>query len=226
MTDIIDAIRLKQQGRKPAGGTLPEHKPEMLYIGCVDARLDPVQDIGIPQGKALIYRNIAALVRPSADPGGDKVDEGMVTAGEIPESVSIGAVLEFFINHIPANGKKKHIVVSGHTDCGGIRACLEKDTISGERYLPRYLTALAAARERVLQDGRLRDTEQQRRALEEAAVRESLENLMSYPAVRTAVAEGRLELHGWVINTATQQILELDRDKDCFTLIGGTGRGR
>ncbi len=207
---IIDRIRDKQK-HKPAQLELepPRHRPEMLYIGCIDARLDPVADIGIPQGKALIYRNIAALVRPSAGSAGVGEEATASAAGEIPESVSMGAALEFFINHIPAESKKKHIVVSGHTHCGGIQACLH-ESARHDHYLPRYLSALKEEREKVLKDPALFTDEQRHRALEEACVRASIANLMTYDTVRLAVEEGRVELHGWVIDTASKRISEMD----------------
>lgn len=207
---IIDRIKAKQCTQPVLDLNPPRHRPEMLYIGCIDARLDPVADIGIPQGKALIYRNVAALVRPAQGQGGGLDGAAAIASGEIPESVSIGAALEFFLEHIevPPSGVK-HIVVSGHTDCGGIRACVRG--VAGD-YLPRYLTALKDVRERVLADKALVTDDQKCDALEEAAVRQSIDNLKSYETVKKALAAGKVELHGWVINTATQQILGMDED--------------
>jgi carbonic anhydrase len=210
MTSIIDRIKAKQSNQPVLDLHPPRHRPEMLYIGCIDARLDPVADIGIPQGKALIYRNIAALVRPAQGHGGSIDGEAAVASGEIPESVSIGAALEFFLVHIemPPSGVK-HIVVSGHTDCGGIRACVQG--VPGD-YLPRYLTALSAVREHVLANPAHTTEAQRCDAMEEAAVRQSIENLKSYDVVRKALETGKVELHGWIINTATQRILEMDAE--------------
>lgn len=215
MTDLLDNIRERQ--RRLAGGEFnteapPPHRPEMLYIGCIDARLDPIDDIGIPKGKALIFRNIAALVReaPEANMGASLDGEAMVSNGEIAENVSVGAALEFFIEHIPSpQGRMKHIVVSGHTDCGGIRACLH-DGCSHDSYLTRYLRALSEAREQVQQDTRYATEDEKLRALEEACVRRSIENLKTYAVVQHALEAGSLQLHGWVIDTATRCIAEMD----------------
>lgn len=195
----------------PVQPNLAEHRPEMLYIGCIDARLDPINDIGIPKGKALIFRNIAALVRRAAGSeacGGD-VD---VSGGEIPESTSMGAALEFFINHLPApEDGVKHIVVSGHTLCGGIRACLHNATKPEDKYLPTYLSALKDVRSEVLAKHAGHSAEEQAHALEQGSVRMSIENLMTYEPVRQAVEAGKLQLHGWIIDTQTQKIFEMDK---------------
>lgn len=228
MKDIITGIRDQQMKRRVPSAELAVHKPEMLYIGCVDARLDPIEDIGIPKGKALIYRNIAALVRPSAQNREQSVNAAdALSSGEIPESVSVGAALEFFLNHIeiPASGKK-HIVVSGHTDCGGIRACLE-GVGEHDHYLPQYLSALSDVRESVLANKDLVTLAERRQALEEASVRQSIENLMSYDVVRQAVEAGEVELHGWVLNTANCQIKEMGEDGKFRLLVGvESQRGR
>ena len=223
--DIIEDIRARQRSLPPAPRARePElHRPEMLYIGCIDARLDPIVDIGIPKGKALIYRNIAALVRPESGKAADMADimDGVrsLGGGEIPESISIGAALEFFILHIPhAPGMMRHIVVSGHTDCGGIRACLNRTGEEDGRYLPRYLAVLEDVREHVA--GQAGMTENQRLlTLEEAAVRQSVANLMSYEVVREAVEADTLQLHGWVIDTATQRITGLSRETGAFEAL-------
>jgi carbonic anhydrase len=196
--DVLDIIRARQASQPvPEGAILPEHKPEMLLIGCVDARLDVREDVGIPQGRALIHRNIAALVRSNPDPADN-------------EGSSVAASLEFAINVM----KVKHIVVMGHTDCGGIRACLIGDHDESTENIRKYLTPLEATREDVIAHGG--NIEAQARAMEEAAVRQSVKNLMSYPVVTKALKEGRIDVHGWVINTACKQISEMDLDSGKF----------
>lgn len=212
---IIDTIRRRQAlALLPARNTPPKHQPEMLYIGCVDARLDPIDDIGIEKGKALIFRNIAALVLKDDQPGTARIDRDSVLAtGEIPQNVSVGAVLEFFLNHIPAEpGKTKHIVISGHTDCGGLKACQHGTGDAPDHHLPLYLENLKGVRQKVMAEAKDKgwDNEQILHELEKESVRQSVANLMTYPVVRHAVEEGRLEIHGWVLDTATQRITEMN----------------
>lgn len=160
-----------------------KHQPEVLLIGCVDARLDIVADLGIPRGKALIYRNIAALVH-----GNHATGEG--------DNISVLAALEFAINVM----KVMHVVVMGHTDCGGIRASL---TASADEHkaIKHYLSPLDAVRTATIQQGG--GLEDQARAMEKAAVKQSIENLKGYYVVRDALANKQIQLHGWVIDTGT-----------------------
>jgi carbonic anhydrase len=187
-SEPIRRIRaLQNQITLPDDTPPPEHRPVMLLMGCIDARLN-IKDIGLKDGEALIHRNIAALV------AGTKGEHD-------PEHVSEAAVLEFAIDVM----KVKEIVVMGHTDCGGINACLHG---TAKEHIRQYLSPLNESRDEVKQRGG--DITKQARAMEEAAVRQSVTNLMSYDVVKRAVSEGRLKLHGWVINTGTGRISEMD----------------
>ncbi len=202
---IMDKIRLRQElGVWPSAATPPEHRPEILYIGCVDARLDPIDDIGIDKGKALIFRNIGALVRRN---------ESATSADSVPPSASIGAVLEFFLNHIPAApAQVKHIIISGHTDCGGLQACQHNACGEHDHYLPLYLDSLKSVRAKVMAEAKIKGWNDADilHALEKESVRQSVANLLTYPVVQRALDDGLLEIHGWVIDTATQRIAEMN----------------
>ena len=176
-----------------------EHQPEMLLIGCVDARLDPKSDIGIPRGNALIYRNIAALVAGKDGGEGDRL--------------SVAAALEFAINSMHV----QKIVVMGHTHCGGIRTFLQGDH-EDTHHIYDYLKPLEKVRVAAVEKGE--SEEQQARDMEKAAVSFSLENLMTYEAVRVAVAAGRLQLLGWVIDTGNKLIWERDPESGVFRAMG------
>lgn len=191
--DILDYIRKKQEERAGNEKILPPHEPEMLLIGCVDARLDIIDDIGIPKGKALVMRNIAALVAGAHEESAERPIEA--------------ATLEFAVTVM----KVKHIAVMGHTDCGGIRAQLNGTDIP---QIKRYLDPLETVHQHVQERGG--SLKKQAREMEQAAVRLSLKNLRTYESVKQAERAKRLELHGWVIDTATQQLFELDEQSGTF----------
>lgn len=211
MSTILNNIRSLQtqlfarlgfsDGKRPVMGSdmAPAHNPEMLLIGCVDARLDPHSDIGIERGKVLIYRNIAALVAGAEGNAGDRL--------------SVAAALEFAVGSM----KVKRIVVMGHTACGGIRAFLEGDS-EDTHYIHDYLMPLEEVRIQAHKKGET--SEQQARSMERAAVRFSLENLMSYESVRKAVETGKLELTGWVLDTGNKLIWEMDPVTKIFKPMG------
>jgi len=180
----------------------PEHKPEMLLIGCVDARLDPRTDIGMPTGSALIYRNIAALVA-----GKD---------GEAGDRLSVAAALEFAVNSMHV----KKIVVMGHTACGGIRAFIE-GSHEEAHYIRDYLKPLEDVRIDAVKKGE--SGQQQARNMEQAAVRFSIENLMTYDVVKSAVEAGTLQIFGWMLDTGNRLIWEMDPETKQFIPLGKPG---
>ncbi len=107
--------------------------------------------------------------------------------------------------------KVKHIAVMGHTDCGGIRAQLEGLDIPQVR---KYLDPLETVHRQVQERGG--SNVKQAREMEQAAVRLSLKNLRTYASVRDAERGGRLTIHGWVIDVATQQLFVLDEKSGTF----------
>lgn len=78
-------------------------KPSILWIGCVDNRVDPVQLTGKENGELLVLRNIANIV--------DNKDS------------SLNAFLSYGINHLNI----KDIILCGHSDCGGIKHYLNNN---------------------------------------------------------------------------------------------------
>jgi carbonic anhydrase len=107
----------------------------------------------------------------------------------------------------------KDIVVMGHTDCGGIRASLDGE--HPHQAIHTYLQSLDDVRSEIIHQGGNSDA--QARAMEESAVCQSLQNLRSYDVVNQALQEGRLRLHGWVIDTATGIIKEMAHATGDFT---------
>jgi carbonic anhydrase len=145
-----------------------------LLIACVDAR-QPIESIGFTMGKTLIGRVIAALVN-DADHAS-------------PEQK---AIIEFALK-----GKGvKRIVVMGHTDCGGIGACLQHAPTLPE--VAKHMEPLEEARRFVVEQGG--DSDVQARRLEQESVRRALKNLRTFDYVREAEAEGRLELEGRILD--------------------------
>ncbi len=145
--------------------------PTILFIGCSDSRLVPYLLTGTGPGELFIVRNVGAFVPPH---DGSTGYHGTAAAIEY-------AVLNLSV---------AHIVVCGHSHCGGIRALYEG--------VPPQATNLAAwlelAREAMLP---VQVTPEALRRTEQRAVVLQLERLMDYPMVRERVIAGALALHGW-----------------------------
>ena len=174
MPNRIWHARLAQEGQRPRA----------MVISCCDSRLDTVQMFGAEPGDLFVVRNIANLV-PPFEP--DHSHHGTSAAVEY-------AVLALGV---------AHIIVVGHSNCGGVAACESLcsgtggDIAGGSGFVSRWMEILRPGWERV----RARAPGQPRHStdLEQEAVRLSLDNLRGFPCVQAGLAEDRLSLHGaWV----------------------------
>jgi carbonic anhydrase len=153
--------------------------PRAMVISCCDSRVHVTSIFGADEGEFFIHRNIANLV-PPYNPDG--------------EYHGTSAAVEYAVTAL----KVSHIVVLGHSNCGGVKGC--HDMCSGNApeleekssFVGRWMDILRPGYERVLSV----DEAQRTRALEKEAVVISLENLLTFPFVKTAVEEDMLTLHG------------------------------
>jgi carbonic anhydrase len=112
-------------------------------------------------------------------------------------------------------------VVLGHSNCGGVKSC--HDMCSGRApelemkssFVGRWMDILRPGYHRVLH---LPEADQPR-ALEKEAVVVSLENLMTFPFVRDAVAADRLTLHGLWTDTGEGGLQQFDPARGGFVAV-------
>ncbi len=155
-------------------------RPRAMIISCCDSRVHVTSIFGADQGEFFIHRNIANLV-PKYEPDG--------------EAHGTSAAVEYAVNAL----KVPHIVVIGHSNCGGVKGC--HDMCSGNApeleektsFVGRWMDILRPGYEQV---AHIEDIAERTTALEKQAVIVSLENLMTFPYVADGIAEGRLTIHG------------------------------
>jgi carbonic anhydrase len=118
----------------------------------------------------------------------------------------VSAALEYAVQVL----RIKHIVVLGHAQCGGIRAFIDDiDPLSPGDFIGRWMAMFIKPGEKVGQ--RERETRQDfTTRIEKAAVFRSLENLMTFPFVRSRVERGEMELHGAYFGVAEGSLFVLD----------------
>src|SRR3546814_1016120 len=90
----------------------------------------------------------------------------------------------------------------GHASCGGVAAFANKATPLSQRdFIGKWMSQIARVADRVGPE--TPDRAGWIRQLEWAVVDYSLENLMTFPAVRERVEAGKLTLHGAYFGVAT-----------------------
>src|ERR1700741_1200532 len=175
--------------------------PEVMVIGCCDSRVSPEVIFDAGPGELFVVRNIANLV-PAYQPDGG-------THG-------VSAALEYAVNVL----RGKHIVVLGHAQCGGIRAFIDKiQPLSPGDFIGKWMQMFIKPGEVVeqrnhesMQDFTIR--------IEKAAVFRSLENLMTFPFVRTPAERGELKLHGAYFGVKEGSLFVLDQAAKEFRSVG------
>jgi carbonic anhydrase len=148
-----------------------------MFVGCSDSRVVPELLTGAHPGEIFVMRNIANVIPPFG-------------IGHY----SVGAALEYAVNHL----KVAHLVICGHTDCGGIKALDTRPNPLEEPALAQWIEFAREAQTRV--DGRGVEPERRHRAIVEQNVIVQMDHAAGYPAVRKALEENRLELHGWLFD--------------------------
>ncbi|CAN1320914.1 Carbonic anhydrase 2 (Fragment) [Linum perenne] len=91
----------------------------------------------------------------------------------------------------------EHIVVIGHSRCGGIKGLMSiLDDSSTASFIEPWVKICSTASSKVKKDLKDMNFDEQCSACEKEAVNVSLGNLLTYPFVREAVVNKKLELKG------------------------------
>ena len=195
---LLDGYRTFTSQRLPTEQTryreLSERgqSPAVMVIGCCDSRVSPEVIFDAGPGELFVMRNIANLV-PVYQPDGG--------------AHGVSAALEYAVSVL----RVKHIVVLGHAQCGGIRAFIDDiEPLSPGDFIGRWMAMFIKPGEKVEQ----RDRESKQEfivRIEKAAVFRSLENLLTFPFVRTPVERGEIQLHGAYFGVAEGSLFVLEQ---------------
>jgi carbonic anhydrase len=170
--------------------------PKVLWIGCADSRVVPELITGADPGELFDVRNIANVVPPASS-----------------AACATGAAVEYAVIHLNVS----HIVVCGHTECGGIKALEFPPQPDRLPHIVSWLELARPARERVLSS----DVSEEDRYLEtiKTNVLVQCENLRSYPCVADGERSGELSVHSWLYDLHTGRILAFDEDTASWTAV-------
>ncbi|MFA6225210.1 MAG: carbonic anhydrase [Methanoregula sp.] len=147
--------------------------PTVLWIGCSDSRLQTGHITQARAGELFIQRNIGNIV-PIHD-------------------WNVATLLEYAVVHL----KVEDVVICGHSNCGAIRAL---DKGSTDSYIPLWLNNAQEAKVRVdktiAPPTTVLEKDERYRLVEQENVRLQIEHLHTYPLLKKAVNEERVQVHG------------------------------
>jgi carbonic anhydrase len=149
--------------------------PKVCWIGCSDSRVIPEFIMGAQPGDMFVLRNIANIIPPQA-----------------AKDNCISSALEYAVFEL----KVIHIVICGHTECGGIKALLQDSQALINSPVSPWLKHALPAKERILSNC----VEKEMQKLE--TIKENIllqkEHLLTYRFINEKCDSGELEIYTWL----------------------------
>ena len=167
-----------------------DQQPDYLWIGCSDSRVPANEIIGAQPGELFVHRNIANLV--------------------VHTDLNLLSVLEYAVTHLGV----KHIIVCGHTGCGGVKASMTKTNFDLLNKWLRYLKDIYF-HHRAEIDAIENEIDRVNKLVEINVV-EQVNNLVKTSVVQKAWNHRQgPKIHGWVYDMQTgllNSVVELNHE--------------
>ncbi|EOO01782.1 putative carbonic anhydrase protein [Phaeoacremonium minimum UCRPA7] len=157
---------------------------DAVWLGCSDSRCPETTILGLQPGDVFVHRNIANIISPT--------------------DINTSAVIEYAVAHL----KVKHVVLCGHSSCGGAAAALSDSRVGG--VLDTWLTPLKAVRYSHSDElNSIRDDKARAIRIAELNVEAGVKVLMANFTVQDAIRDRGLEVHGCLFDIGSGRIRDL-----------------
>lgn len=174
--------------------------PETLFITCADSRIVPDLILQTQPGDLFICRNAGNVIPRAGEPAG-----------------GVSATIEYAVEVL----RVRHLIVCGHSDCGVIRALMAPQAFAGLTSVYGWLQHVEPAWEYVGEVERNAEELTRHTALTHANVLVQLDNLRTHSYILRAIAEKRLQIHGWYYDILSGRIEQFDEELGKFVALAG-----
>jgi carbonic anhydrase len=165
-------------------------KPRVLFVACSDSRVDPNLITNTDMGELFVIRNAGNIIPPY----------GAANGGE-------GGTIEYAISALGI----EQVVICGHSNCGAMKGLLKLNKLQKDMPLVYdWLKHAESTRRLVLENYSHYNDEDLMDMLVAENVLIQIDNLKTYPIVRTRLHQGRLKIYAWVYNIETGDVLAYD----------------
>ena len=203
MKKLISGIREFQSSYVPSRKSLMKElskgqHPRVLFIACSDSRVDPAIITQSDIGDLFVIRNAGNIIPPyEATNGGE------------------GATIEYAIEALGID----QVIICGHTSCGAMKGLLKIGELEEKMPLVySWLRHTEATRKLVQDNYNHLSKEEMLEALVAENVLTQIENLRTYPVIRSKLYRGDLSIYAWIYNIETGEILSYDAEQHAFTV--------
>lgn len=161
-------------------------QPQIMVVACCDSRVDPALILQCDPGDLFVVRNVANIVPPYEK---DEAHHGT------------SAALEFGIKHL----KVKHLILLGHSQCGGIQSLLKGDSDQND-FITNWVSVIKTPY------CNLEDPDDYAKL----ALKQSYHNCLTFPWINDIVLQKKLIIHLWFFDIKMGQIFTYSESKRVY----------
>ena len=175
-------------------------KPKVMVISCCDSRIHATSIFRADIGEFFIHRNIANLV-PSY-----KSDD---------DHDGTSAAIEYAVKTL----KVKHIIILGHSNCGGIDYAYKSffgKASNKYEFLDQWLAILKPLFQKIA-NTKAKNTNIN--FFEKESIKNSYINLINFPFVNDLIKQNKISIHGLWHDIEAGKLMELNSDNNDFKYV-------
>lgn len=162
-------------------------QPRIMVVACCDSRVDPALILQCDPGDLFVVRNVANIVPPYEK---DEAHHGT------------SAALEFGIRFL----KVEHLILLGHSQCGGIQALLAQDQAVPNDFISNWVSLVEMCQ----------TPPDNADDYAKIALQLSHRHCMMFPWIEEKVQKGELEIHRWFFDIESGKIHAYSDVEKCY----------
>jgi len=151
-------------------------QPQIMIVSCCDSRVDPALIFQCDPGDLFVVRNVANIIPPYEKDGTHH---------------GTSAALEFGVCYL----KVKHLILLGHSQCGGIQALLNSDANKSD-FITNWVSLIKTDHFNV----------QEADHYAKLVLNQSYQNCLTFPWINDKVSQRKLIIHLWFFDIKIGEI--------------------